>query len=382
MAYNRKQVIGLGVFLVICFIIVRYWSIAESLLVTIFNASKPFFAGAMIAYIVNILLVGYESLFERFIKMPKLLKFKRGLSLLLAYSTFIVVIAILLGIVIPELIGAIQSLLSIDPSKFQELFAKVEKNETIQQVLKLLQSENGGRMDIASTVTNYIQQMLSTLGNLLLNILTSATGIFSAVFNVFMSIVFSIYLLTGKEKIAAESERLILAYIPKLYRLIVGILSVFDNSFRGFFVSQSLEAVILGCMCMLGMWLLRLPYATTVGILVGSSAFIPVIGAYIGAGLGTFLIFTQSPSQALIFLIYIIVLQQFEGNVIFPRVVGGKVGLPAMWVLVSITIGGALLGLVGMLVAVPIAAALYRLLKANINHRLNVNSYAENATKF
>ncbi|MBD3948612.1 AI-2E family transporter [Tuanshanicoccus lijuaniae] len=371
MTYNRKHVIGLAVFLVTCFIVVRYWSFAESLLIKIFHASEPFFVGAMIAYIVNILLVGYESLFERFIQSEKLLKFKRGFSLLLAYSTFIIVILILLGIVIPELIGAIQSLLSIDPSKFQELFAKIEKNETVQQLVKLLQSENGGNMDIASTVTNYIQQMLSTLGNLLLNILTSATGIFSAVFNVFMSIVFSIYLLTDKEKIAAESQRLMVAYIPKLYRPIRGILSVFDRSFRNFFVSQSFEAVILGVMCMVGMLLLRLPYATTVGIFVGSTAFIPVIGAYIGAGLGTFLIFTQSPSQALIFLIYIIVLQQFEGNVIFPRVVGGKVGLPAMWVLVSITIGGALFGLIGMLVGVPIAAALYRLLKADIEYRLS-----------
>lgn len=143
--------------------------------------------------------------------------------------------------------------------------------------------------------------------------------------------------------------------------------------FHGFFVGQTLEAMILGSLTAAGMFLFNFPYAATIGILVAFTALIPVIGAYIGATIGFILIATQSVSQAFLFLVYLIVLQQFEGNVIYPRVVGGSIGLPGMWVLMAITIGGALWGILGMLVAVPLAASLYQIIKDNVAKRQQAN---------
>lgn len=377
MKVNRQKLLYWGLLLTSIYVVYRYWGAAEKTLFTVFDASKPFLAGGMIAYIVNILMDGYEDIFIRFVHNPKALKFKRGVSLILAYATFAVAIVIILGIVIPELIRAIQSLLSIDTATFQKMFKSLEDNEMVKQILGLIQGDTTGNVDIASTITNYIQQILNTAGNILLGILTSATGIFSTLINVLMSIIFSIYVLVEKEKLGAQFTNVLKAYVPSIYEPLEGTIDVFNQSFRGFFVSQTLEALILATLCFIGMMILQLPYTSTISILIGSSALIPIIGATIGAVVGIFLISIQSVSQALIFFVFILILQQVEGNLIYPKVVGGSVGLPAMWVLVAISIGGALASVLGMLVAVPVAAALYKLIRTDIDKRLNAGTIAQ-----
>lgn len=377
MKINKQKVLFWGLILASIYIVYRYWGAAEKVLLTVFDASKPFFAGAMIAYIVNILMDGYENLFTRFVNYQPVLKVKRNLSLLLAYLTFVVAIVVILGIVIPELIRAIQSLLSIDPKTIQNIFKSLEDNEMVKQIIGLVQGDTSGNIDIASTITGYVQQILNSVGNLLLGLLTSATGIFSTVINVFMSIVFSIYVLISKDKLAVQFTNVLKAYVPNWYQNIEATIDVFNQSFRGFIVSQTLEAVILGSLCFIGMMLLRLPYVSTISIMIGSSSLIPLVGAFIGAVIGVVLILTQSISQAVIFVIFIIVLQQFESNLIYPRVVGGSVGLPPMWVLVAISIGGAIANILGMFVAVPIAAALYKLFRDDLHKRLELNSVVE-----
>ena len=145
------------------------------------------------------------------------------------------------------------------------------------------------------------------------------------------------------------------------------VLAVLDESFHKYIVGQCTEAIILGVMCMVGMWILRLPYAAMISALIAFTALIPVAGAYIGGGIGALMIFTVSPVQALVFLIYLVVLQQLEGNLVYPRVVGTSVGLPALWVLAAVTIGGGVLGIAGMLLGVPLAAALYRLVREQVS---------------
>jgi len=160
------------------------------------------------------------------------------------------------------------------------------------------------------------------------------------------------------------------AYCSKnLKEKITYVTETLDNSFHNFIVGQCIEAVILGALCTIGMMILRLPYATMIGCLVGFTALIPVVGAFIGATVGAFMIFTISPIQALIFIIFLLILQQLEGNIIYPRVVGASVGLPGLWVLVAVTIGGGILGIGGMLLAVPIFAAIYKLLENDIEKK-------------
>lgn len=370
MKINRQKVLVWGLILASIYVVYRYWGAAEEILMTVFDASKPFFVGAMISYIVNILMDGYENLITRFVSFQPVLKMKRNLSLLLAYLTFAIAIIVILGIVIPELIRAVQSLLSIDPKTIQQIFKSMEDNGIIKQIIGLIQGDTSGNVDIVSTITGYVQQILSSIGNLLLGILTSATGIFSTVINVFMSIVFSIYVLISKDKLSVQFTNVLKAYVPDWYQTIEATIDVFNQSFRGFIVSQTIEAVILGSLCFVGMLVLRLPYASTVSIMIGSTSLIPLVGAFIGAIIGVVLILTQSISQAFIFIIFIIVLQQVESNLIYPRVVGGSVGLPPMWVLVAISIGGAIANIFGMFVAVPIAAALYKLFRDDLQKRL------------
>lgn len=146
-------------------------------------------------------------------------------------------------------------------------------------------------------------------------------------------------------------------------------MGVFNDAFHSFIVGQCMEAVILGCLCVVGMWILRFPYATMIGCLVGFTALIPVAGAYIGAIVGGFMIFTVSPFKALLFLVFIVVLQQLEGNLIYPKVVGASIGLPGIWVLAAVTVGGGVLGIGGMLLGVPLAAGLYQLIRSDVGTR-------------
>jgi len=202
----------------------------------------------------------------------------------------------------------------------------------------------------------------------------------STVATVFMSVMFAIYMLLGKERHLSQTNRMFDAYIAPGdslgERKFRGALSLLNENFKKFIIGQCTEAVILGCLCVLGMLILRLPYATTVGTLMAFTALIPIAGAYIGAIVGTLLILPIAPIKALIFLIFIIVLQQIEGNLIYPKVVGNSIGLPGLWVLAAVTIGGGLFGIPGMFLGVPLVAAVYRMLREHIegnsilvNHR-------------
>jgi len=192
----------------------------------------------------------------------------------------------------------------------------------------------------------------------------------SAVITGFLSLIFALYMLIGKEKLLGQLHRLLQAYVkPQACERLLYIGSVFNSSFHRFFVGQSIEALILGGLCIIGMYILQFPYALMIGTLIGFTALIPVVGAFIGAGIGAFMIFTVSPLQAVFFIIFIVILQQLEGNLIYPKVVGSSIGLPAIWVLVAVTVGGGLFGILGMLLGVPAAAALYRLLRENVEKR-------------
>lgn len=370
MKFEKKQVYYVVFAFIICYAIQAYWHSGAALVYTIYQASIPFMIGAGIAYIVNIVMSAYESLYDRFLTHPILQKIKRSITMILAYLTFIFVIFWLFSIVLPDLIVSINSLLRIDTSGFSHFIKEISDNSVIKESLNYF----GSLSDITTTLSDYSRQFLNQVLSVLTGVLTSVSTIASTVLNIFVSLVFSIYILASKEELGRQFNVLIDTYISKYADGIRYVFCILHLRFHGFFVGQTIEAVILGTLTTLGMFLLDFPYAATIGILVAFFSLIPIVGAYIGATIGFILIATHSVSQAFFFLIYLVILQQFEGNVIYPRVVGGSIGLPGMWVLMAITIGGALWGVLGMIVAVPIAASLYQMIKDNVAKRQQAQS--------
>jgi len=243
-------------------------------------------------------------------------------------------------------------------------------NEFVVEILPVTVLSELSQIDWKSSISTIVQVVTSGLGSTVSTIYSAVSSVFSAIVTFFISLIFSIYLLLGKENFLEQGTRLLNNYMrPKWVDKVMYLLKVVNDSFHRYIVGQCTEALILGILCIVGMLILQLPYAPMVGALIGFTALIPVAGAYIGAGVGAIMIFTVSPVQALVFLIFILVIQQIEGNLIYPKVVGNSIGLPAIWVLATVTIGGSLAGIGGMLIGVPVAAAVYRLIREDVHRR-------------
>ncbi|MGN1275937.1 MAG: AI-2E family transporter, partial [Floccifex sp.] len=210
-----------------------------------------------------------------------------------------------------------------------------------------------------------IESWFMSFGKDFVNSAANLIGSFvSGFITFFVGLIFSIYILMSKEKLKHQSSRLLKAWIPeKIANYTIHVCEVCSKIFKLYIAGQATEAIILGTLCMIGMLLLRLPYAPMIGALVGVTALIPIVGAFIGCGVGAIMILTVSPFKAIVFVIYFLVLQQIEGNMIYPKVVGSKINLPAIWVLAAITVGGNLGGILGMLFSVPVTSSFYTLLK-------------------
>lgn len=365
MKWDKKIIYYVLLTFTLCLYIQSNWSAGSSLVATIIKAIQPFIMGAGIAFVVNIVMETYEMVISRWIKVEPILKAKRGLSLALAYLTFMALVFTIFAIVLPDLIGSLQSLLTIKPSEVQSWIEEIQKHELLSKVFKTL----GADPNVGQMVSDYSKQFLGQVLGTLTGLVSSVSAIASTLMNLFVSLIFSIYVLASKESLTRQFNLLVDTFSGKQAGLIRYVLGILGQRFRGFFVSQTLEAIILGSLTAIGMLLLGLPYVTTIPILISFTALIPIVGAMIGTGVGVILIMTQSFNQAMVFLLFAIVLQQLEGNLIYPRVVGGSISLPGMWVLVAITLGGALGGILGMLLAVPLFATLYQLLKDYTYHR-------------
>lgn len=370
MRFGKKQVYYLLALFILFLAVLNYWDAAASIVSTVFKAAQPFLIGAAVAYVVNIVMslyeIGYDWLFKNVAFMKGL---KRPLSMILAYTTFVVVIIWLFSIILPDLIVSISSLMNIDTSIITKLIKEINQNPHIARVINYVGSDK----EIVSQITNFGQQILKQVLTALMSLMTSVTSIAQTFINVFMSVIFSFYVLGNKEKLGRQFNLLIDTFAGKYAKKMHYVIGILRKRFHGFIVGQTLEAMILGTLTAIGMMILSFPYASTIGVLVAFTALIPVIGAYIGVTIGFFLIVTQSVPQAVAFVIFMIILQQFEGNLIYPRVVGGSIGLPGMWVLVAITIGGSLYGFLGMLMSVPIAASIYQIIKDQVAKRQSVD---------
>jgi len=372
MKFTKNQFIWLVVLFFSCFLIYTYWETVVSICNKIFVASQPFLFGAGIAFVVNILMSFYEKILIKFIPFGFITKIKRPVSLLLAFATIGLIFTWVVFTVLPDLIDSINTLISQDRSAINNLINWLLKNKSLQKIIQDL----GGVTQVRELINSYSAQLLQQIMNGLTNFLTSLTSLPSTLINLFISIVFSCYVLVGKEKLGSQVNRLVDVYFGRYGKTFHYVVAILNNRFHNFFVYQSIEACILGTLCYIGMRIFNFPYAATISILIGFSAMIPVLGAYIGVTIGTILIMTHSVTLALLFVAYVVILQQFEGNLIYPYVVGGSTGLPVVWVILAITIGSALGGILGMLVSVPVAATLYQIVKDNVVTREKAKAVA------
>ncbi len=332
----------------------------------------PFALGGAIAFILNVPMTALENwLFpeKRTRKSSLQRKLARPLSMVLAILLVLGVISLVIFVVVPELgttvVGLGASVEAFLP-RAQEWLEEIFQNN--DQVVTWIEGLEMNWEKAVETAWNFFR---SGAGSVLSSTMTVAKTIISAVTNFFIGFVFACYVLLQKEKLGEQCRKLLKAVFPKKqvdYILHVCFLS--HRTFSSFITGQCMEAVILGAMFFVAMSLLRFPYALLVGVLVAFTALIPIFGAFIGCVVGAFLILMVNPAQALGFIVLFQVLQQIEGNLIYPRVVGNSVGLPAIWVLVAVTVGGNLMGILGMLIFIPIVSVVYALLREWMYGRL------------
>ena len=363
---TRKQLtkwaIGTIAACILIFLGIRYISSIALAIEWIYGLVKPLLIGTMLAMVLNVPLGFIEKHLFRKNPTSKKEKARRPVAILLS---LILVIGIFVGIavlVIPELTGAVSIVLSSVNNGLDQM-AALESSEDFATLPfpTYLEKVDIDWMILKQQLENWIQQLSSTiLGSTASALGSLATSLIDGV----VAFVFCIYVLANKETLGRQFGRLAKVWLPdRLTDTVSHIFTVCAEVFQQFIVGQTTEAVILGTLCGVGMAILRIPYAPMVGALVGVTAMIPYVGAFLATVIGAFMILTVDPFKALVFVIYLLALQQVEGNLIYPRVVGAKINLPAIWVLAAITVGGNLAGPIGMLLGVPAASAAYALIR-------------------
>ncbi len=370
MKQEWKGPVRFGAVLFGLYLAVHYWDRLSSLGLLAVRAGFPLVLGAVIAYAVNILMSIYEGWYFPGSKSQAVIKSRRPVCLLLAYASLIGIVLLIVGMILPELIQSVTLLLQELTPLLRQLSIKLNTLSPGQLAALSGLFAADGTVNWQELASKTVNLLLTGLGGVMGSLVSIVSATVSAAFTAIVSVIFSIYLLMGKENLSRQCALVLKTYLkPRWYSRLLYFLETLHSCFRRFVVGQCTEAVILGLLCMGGMLLFRFPYASMVGTLIGFTALIPVAGAYIGAGVGAFMIFTVSPVKALLFLVFISVLQQLEGNLIYPRVVGSSIGLPGIWVLAAVTIGGGVLGVGGMLLAVPLAAAFYQVLREDVAKR-------------
>ena len=358
------------IMLLIAFAVLLFWGLYNisaigNVLSGLLSLLAPLLIGVCIAFVLNLMMAGLERLWDRTLTKWSSrwnAKLKRPVCLTLTMVLFLGIIFAIFFILIPRLEEAGAAMVANIPTYVAQIQAwwaslsdfAAQHGVTLPELS--LNAEN-----VRDTITGFLQERGDSVVNATLNITTSIVG---ALVNFLLALVFSLYLLAQKETLIAQSKRLLRRALPrKAADKLLELLSLTNNAFSSFVTGQVTEAVILGTLCCLGMLILRLPYALPVSVIIAALSLIPIFGAWIGAATGAFLIVFQSPIKALTFLIFLLILQRVEGNLIYPRVVGKSVGLPGLWVLAAVTIGGGAFGVLGMLLGVPVCSVIYTLLQ-------------------
>lgn len=412
---NTKQIIKIVVIAIVLLVallnIEPVWNVCK----TFFSILSPFICGLAIAFILNIFMRFYE---EKLFKTKKKRKNnskeitqseknnqsnnimtkasnnvinktnlekenkqnkdnkngKRVVSIALSIITIVAVVTIIMLLIIPQFVEIIKNLIINMPTYLESLKDwAIDLTQRVPEINNFIQNIQIDTEALKNGLMNISKGVLDVTIN-------QVSGLVSGIVNFFIAIVFAVYILANKEGLKVQAKEFIYARIPEERAdYILKVSRLARDSFRSFLTGQAKEAVILGVLCTLGMLILGIPYAGPVGALTALTAFIPIVGAFIGGFVGAVLIVAIDPIKALIFIIFIIVLQQIEGNLIYPHVVGKNIGLPSIWVLVAITIGGSLFGIMGMVIGLPILSIIYAIVTENTNKKLQEKGLKEEA---
>ncbi len=370
---TMRKIIFLIVIAILLFLGLQNFSVVMKSIGILLGLLMPLLLGFCIAFILNVLMkIIEERLFAPLNKKNYKIwnSCRRPLCLILTISIVIAVILILLFLLIPELKKTFDIMLNNLPLYLKQIQTWLEdivsSLDISADTLAAMQIDWKELEDsIRSFSKNVSSHFLTTTFDV-------TASIFSGLVNFILGVAFSIYILLQKEKLGKQIKKTLYAFLPEEKADIVVSIGVLSNkTFSRFVSGQFLEAIIIGVLCFIGMQIFSMPYASMISVLVGFTALIPMVGAFIGTAIGAFLILMVDPMKAFWFIIFIIVLQQFEGNVIYPRVVGSSVGLSGLWVLFAIMIGGSAFGIVGMLISVPVCSVLYCLLRTSVAQRLD-----------
>ncbi len=329
----------------------------------------PLIIGICLAFILNVLLNVWENKGLKRVRISQ--RKKRMISILLTFVSVILILAFVMWMVIPQLISAGESIAKQFPDAIEKLQKFLDQNMKGNDDLNTTVAQLG--VDSSQFIENLTGYLKNSLTQIMSTMVQVVSGTFSVLMNLFIGIIFAIYILSQKEQLISQAKQVTNAFLPeKVSSRIFEICSLANETFQKFVTGQCLEAVIIGSIFGVVMSIFRMPYAIPISVLIMITALIPVFGAFIGCFVGVLMILVVSPMQALIFVILFLVIQQIEGNLIYPHVVGGSVGLPSIWVFAAVIIGGNLLGIVGMLIFIPLCSVAYALFKKSVKQRLQM----------
>lgn len=368
MELNRdtiRKIRGLIVFTALVIVCLWKHEMVFDILRFVFGILFPFILGGAIAFVLNVPMSFIERhLFpeERREKSKGMKKLARPVSMLIVLFAVIAVVGLVMFVVLPQLASTFAGL----GKSIQAFIPQVQEwaDQLFHNNDEIMNWVNSLEFDWNKIMNAVIDFFRNGAGSVLNSTLTAARSIVSGLARFFISFVFAVYILLQKEKLSVQAKKVLFAFARKgRAEATLEVLALTYSTFSSFLTGQCVEAVILGSMFVVTMTILKLPYALLVGILIAFTALIPIFGAFIGCVVGAFLIFMVDPVKALIFIVMFLVLQQIEGNLIYPHVVGSSVGLPSIWVLAAVTIGGNLLGIVGMLIFIPLVSVVYALFR-------------------
>lgn len=374
MGYDKekiRQIRGLILFVAGIVLLLLYSGNVLKGLGVLLDILVPFLAGGAIAFVLNIPMRAIEEKLLGRWKGKWANRIKRPLCLFLSIVLIVAILAFVIIMVVPKLQETVVLLGVQVPVFAKELLTKLEEMASSDPaLLEKLNELEKVKIDWNALFDKAGGFLATGMGSVLNSAVVVASSIIGGVVNAFIAIVFAIYILAQKEKLSDQGHRILSAYLPAgVCSEVERVLSLLYRNFSNFISGQCLEAVILGTMFVVAMTILRFPYALLIGVLIAFLALIPIVGAFVGCFLGALLLLMNDPVQAVGFVVLFLVLQQIEGNLIYPHVVGGSVGLPSLWVLVAVSVGGSLFGIVGMLCFIPLVSTGYTLLRENVNVR-------------
>ncbi len=366
---NYKRLKALIVFTVIMTVVGFNYLAVWNVIGNMFGIMLPFLLGTAIAFVINVPMKGIEEK----LKVVKNSKIRRVISLIAALTLIFGVVIVVMVVVVPELITTIGILQHQVPLFFQEVEVYlIDIFATYPEITSFIEEID---IDFGAIMQQAIEFLRNGAISMFYSTISTAKSVLSGFASFGIGMIFSVYILLQKETLGVHLSKVMEAYLTKeMNTRIKHIASLANKIFSSFIAGQCLEAIILGTMFFVVLSIVKIPYALLVGVLIAFTALIPVFGAIIGMVIGAFLILIMDPSKVLWFIIIFFALQQIEGNFIYPFVVGGSVGLPSIWVLVAVTVGGSTMGIVGMLIFIPLASVVYALIREDVYAKLQMKN--------